>query len=149
MSGRERLEAAALALAALLLVALLGSSVFGILRPSTDVPGAGGAEPSRLRAVTLPPTVRGRIEVLNGAGRPGLARQATDVLRGEGFDVVYFGNASSRPDSSVVIARTGRIEIAQAAAGRLGISRVRSEPDRTLLLDATVILGKDWPRAQR
>lgn len=149
MPGREHWERLALAAAAVLVLALAGSALFGVLQPRSAQPAPGGGEPSRLTTVDVPPAARGRIEVLNGAGRTGLARQATEVLRGGAFDVVYFGNARSRTDSSEVIDRAGRIEIARAAAERLGIIRVRSEPDSTLLLDATVILGRDWAGAPR
>lgn len=149
MPGHERWERLALAAAALLLLALAGSALFGVLQPRSAQPGLGGSGPSRLTAVEVPPAGRGRLEVLNGAGRAGLARHATDLLRGGPFDVVYFGNARARLDSSEVIDRSGRLEIARAAAERLGITRVRSEPDSTLLLDATVVLGRDWPPAPR
>lgn len=149
MPGRESGERLALLAAALVLVALLGSAVLGVLRPRTGQPAIGGSEPSRLTAVDVPPVARGRLEVLNAAGRAGLARQATETLRTGGFDVVFFGNAPARADSSEVIDRAGRPEIARAAAERLGIRRVRSDPDSTLLLDATVVLGRDWGQAPR
>ena len=38
---------------------------------------------------------RVRVEVLNGGGRIRMARSATDRLRQAGFDVVFFGNAST------------------------------------------------------
>lgn len=149
MPARERFELIALGGAALLVLALVGSAALGLLRPATSAGTLRGTEPSRLPDVEVPPLPRGRLEVLNGAGRAGLARQATDLLRASGFDVVYFGNASTRPDSSEVIDRVGRLEIARAIAERLGITRVRSALDSTLLLDATVILGRDWPRPAR
>lgn len=92
---------------------------------------------------------RVRVEVLNGAGRAGLAREATERLRDRGLDVVYFGNAREfGRDSSLVLDRVGREENARAVAEALGITAVRSEPDSTLLLDVTVILGRDWPATQ-
>ena len=149
MPAPERWERLALAAAALLLLALAGSAVVGVLQPRSAQPALGGNEPSRLTAVDVPPTSRGRVEVLNGAGRAGLARHATELLRAGAFDVVFFGNATVRADSSEVIDRVGRIEIARAAAERLGIGRVRSDPDATRLLDVTVILGRDWSGAPR
>lgn len=141
---RERLETLALAVSALALVALLASSIAGVLRSSSTRPALAGAEPSRGTALTVPPTARGRVEVLNAAGRAGLARRATEQLRAGGYDVVYFGNAESRRDSSVVLDRVGQPAIARGAGERLGIGRVRTEPDSTLLLDATILLGADW-----
>jgi hypothetical protein len=87
-----------------------------------------------------------RIEVLNGAGVAGLARDATDHLRGVGFDVVFFGNAGRFDhDRSVVFDRAGDPARARAVAAALGIDSVVSAVDSTLFLDATVVLGSDWP----
>ena len=91
---------------------------------------------------------RVRVEVLNAGGRADMARRATDLLRRRGFDVVYFGNAERfDQDTSQVLDRVGRSATARAVADALGISRVRSEPDRNLYLDVTVRLGSDWEPA--
>lgn len=93
---------------------------------------------------------RVRVEVLNAAGRAGLAREATRRLRARGFDVVYFGNAEEfGRDSSVVLDRVGDLRTARSVAGALGIRSVASEPDSSRLLDVTVILGLDWPPSER
>ncbi len=99
----------------------------------------GAADPDRVR-----------VEVLNAAGRTGLAREATRRLRSRGFDVVYFGNAGEfGRDSSIVLDRVGDERTARRVAGALGIRNVASEPDSSLLLDVSVILGMDWPPAER
>ena len=99
--------------------------------------GAGEARPGQVR-----------VEVLNGAGTSGLARDATYRLRGEGFDVVFFGNADHfRHDVSVVIDRVGAPGRARDVARALGIDSVATEVDSTLMLEATVLLGDDWPPA--
>jgi len=93
------------------------------------------------------PTPRGRVrvEVLNGGGVAGQASAATRALRGEGFDVVYFGNdASFERDSSVVLDRVGRLDAARRVADVLGIRNVLSEPDSNLYLDVSVKLGREW-----
>lgn len=93
---------------------------------------------------------RVRVEVLNAAGRAGLAREATRRLRARGFDVVYFGNAGEfGRDSSVVLDRVGDLRTARSVAGALGIRSVASEPDSSRLLDVTVVLGLDWPPPER
>jgi hypothetical protein len=38
----------------------------------------------------------------------------------------------------------GRVELARSVADALGISGVRTEPDSSLLLDVSVVLGQDW-----
>ena len=89
-----------------------------------------------------------RVEVLNGAGAAGVARQATARLRELDFDVVYYGNAVNfDQDSSVSIARLDSVEPARRAADALGLHKVVHRPDRNLYLDVTVIIGSDWVEA--
>lgn len=86
-----------------------------------------------------------RVEVLNGSGRPGLAREGTQALREAGVDVVYFGNAARFDHStSVVLHRRGDVDATRRLAARAGIQEVREAPDSSLLVDASVILGADW-----
>jgi LytR cell envelope-related transcriptional attenuator len=85
-----------------------------------------------------------RVEVLNGSGRSGLARLATDQLRMAGFDVVYLGNAPKQAKSSVAFDRVGKIELARAVAKTLGIARAETSRDTTRLVEVSVILGTDW-----
>jgi len=129
----------------LVLVVVLASA--GILLGSSLAqwwePGAGPPPPSAL------PGAPGRVkvEVLNAGGQPGMAREATRTLRDRGFDVVYYGNAEYfTQDSSVVMDRVGRPDLARSVAGVLGIRTVRSEPDSSLYLDVTVRLGPEWIR---
>jgi hypothetical protein len=116
---------------------------------------AGGAffvvgshqENAELVPRTLPAPVEGRVrvEVLNGGGVAGAARRATDLARGAGFDVVYFGNAASFGQvESEVVDRVGRPEFAQVVAEVLGIRNVRSEPDPDRYVDVSVVLGSEW-----
>ena len=79
-----------------------------------------------------------------------MARLATDLLRDQGFDVVYFGNAPAfGKDSTVVLDRSGRLEAAQAVGDVLEANLILSEPDSNLYLDVTVLLGKEWkPKIQ-
>lgn len=88
---------------------------------------------------------RVRVEVLNAAGVPRLARLATERLRRSGFDVVYFGNAGTfGADSTRVLDRVGRLADAERVADALQVERFASEPDSSLYVDVTVLLGKDW-----
>lgn len=104
-------------------------------------PEAGAAEnPSRSA-----PRERVRVEVLNAGGVAGVARDVRNLLQDEGFDVVQFGNASTFDrDTTVVIDRSGREELAEAVANALGIRNVLVEPDPNLFVDVTVLLGRDW-----
>jgi len=136
---RSRLLGLGLISASLIIALFIGSALIGYRdrRPDRVEPAATALDP--------PPDGRVRIEVLNAAGSAGLARRATVHLRDRGFDVVYFGNASDFGlDSTIVIDRVGQLEDAEAVARALGVERVRSEPDSTLLLEVTILLGRDW-----
>jgi hypothetical protein len=111
----------------------------------------GGPEPGRQATLgsdarALPQAAHVRVEVLNGSGVGGLAREATHRLRGEGFDVVFFGNAGRFDHPrSVVLDRAGNTVAARIVAAALGIDSIVSDIDPRLLLDVTVVLGADWP----
>lgn len=97
------------------------------------------------------PTVFGprvRVEVMNGGGRSGMARSATDVLRDGGLDVVEMGNWEDFQEPvSFVLDRVGDVDGARKVADLLGIREVRSEPGTNLYADVTVVLGQDWSPA--
>lgn len=110
--------------------------------------GGGGTAAPALSAdeVPEPPADPVRVEVLNASGRAGLARDVMRALRDEGFDVVSIGNApaGTDPARSRVVDRVGKPERARAVADALSVDSVLSQPDTTLYLDATVLIGRDW-----
>jgi hypothetical protein len=83
------------------------------------------------------------VEVLNASGRPGLARTATRVLRRQGLDVVFLGNASA-VDSTDVVVRTGKTGAGERVRAALGQGRLRTTADPTRHVDVSVILGPDF-----
>ena len=93
---------------------------------------------SRADAVTAgpvrslaPPRERVRVEVLNAGGMAGRAREATRQLRDIGFDVVHFGNAARFDrDSTVVLDRVGRLDLARAVSEALGVHSVTTPGSR-------------------
>jgi hypothetical protein len=140
MQRRHRFEAAAAVIALLLAAAFIASFLLGVRAPRRAP--ARFAEPVQQAP---PARAAGRVEVLNASGRAGLARAATDRLRGGGYDVVFFGNASGfSGDTTLIIDRTGNDAVARAVARYLGIGAVRTERDTTLFVDATVVIGRDW-----
>lgn len=130
-----------------LVAAFMVSAIVGVEYADNRRAGSDPASDSlQADAMTLPVTRTMTVEVLNGAGRAGLARDATHRLRGDGFDVVFYGNAArfDHP-TSMVLARTGDLARAREVAAALGIDSVAADPDASLLLDVTVVLGADWP----
>ena len=138
-----RLQTVGLFATVLVVAALIGSLAYGLRGDRGDARRA--APPSPARPPAAAPVGRVRVEVLNASGRPGLAKQATDVLRDRGFDVVNYGNAQGYPpDSSLVLDRVGKMEGARQVADAVSIRRVLARPDSNLYLDVTVVLGRDW-----
>lgn len=88
-----------------------------------------------------------KVEVLNGIGIDGIAAEVTDYLREKGFDVVNTDDAG-RTDYiySMVKDRTGNLSSARNLAEILNIDTlsVLQEINKSLILDATVILGRDY-----
>lgn len=111
--------------------------------------GAAGEPDARTALEPLTPWGdRVRVEVLNGGGKPGMARSATTRLRDRRFDVVEIGNKPGfGVDTSEVLVRTDHLEEGRRAAEVLGIDRVRVEEDANLFVDLTVVLGTDWSPA--
>ena len=145
----KRLQPIGLFLTLLVVAVLVGSLAAGLVR------GRGGepARPGDAHSVTEPaggaavpkPAGRVRVEVLNASGVPGLAAKGRTVLRDRGFDVVYVGNARGfAPDTSMVLDRVGRMEVARSVADQMEIPRVYARPDSNVFVDVTVVLGKDW-----
>ncbi|UCG84753.1 MAG: LytR C-terminal domain-containing protein [Gemmatimonadota bacterium] len=84
------------------------------------------------------------VEVLNGTTVVGLARVMTTELRRAGIDVVYFGNwRESALDSTLILIRRGDSSFAGVIRDAIGAGRVVLDPDPRLLLDASVVLGRD------
>jgi hypothetical protein len=124
-----------------IVLAFAGSFIFGLKResdPEQPVPTATDEAPQRSG------NSHARVEVLNGAGKSGLARVATQQLRDAGFDVVQFGNAGEIRATSQVLDRVGKLAIANEIAKTLGVTDVKTVLDSTRYVDATIILGSDW-----
>lgn len=89
------------------------------------------------------------VEVLNASGRAGDARVGTRLLRREGIDVVYFGNADSGTlDSTRIIVRRGSAKVGEQVRAALGLGTVEIDLDSTKLLDVSVLLGADFTPAR-
>ena len=82
--------------------------------------------------------------MLNGSRRQGAARTATRMLRRQGLDVVFLGNADSMAESTRVIVRRGDRNKALYVAQALGAGKVVVETDTFRRVDVSVILGDDF-----
>jgi hypothetical protein len=115
----------------------------------------------RGRPIPGEPGPRVTVEVLNASGRPGLARIATRVLRHAGIDVLTFGNAPDTPDaggaggaggaldSTRILVRRGGADVGERVRAALGAGRVAVALDSARLLDASVLVGRDFVPPRR
>lgn len=87
-----------------------------------------------------------RVEVLNGAGVPGLADRMTRLLRSRGFDVVDYGNAEAEGGPSAILDRVGDADLAREVALELPGTPIRYAPDSERFIDVTVLVGADYER---
>ena len=148
LSGGRRLQTIGLFVLLLVVAVLVGSLAAGLMGRgrggARDVAAADSVR-APARSSVPRPAERVRVEVLNASGVPGLARRGTEMLRDGGFDVVHFGNAPGfEPDSSLVLDRVDRMELARSVADVVQIPRVYARPDSNVYVDVTVVLGKDW-----
>ncbi|HEX8358502.1 MAG TPA: LytR C-terminal domain-containing protein [Longimicrobium sp.] len=140
--GGGRLQTIGIFATLIAVAVLVGSLVAGVVSRRSPAPAPVATAP---QAAPTAPAGRVRVQVLNASGRPGLAREATRKLRDRGFDVVEFGNGKGfPPDSSVVLDRSGKVDMARQVADAVGIRRIAARPDSNLYLDVTVVLGRDW-----
>ena len=87
----------------------------------------------------------GQIQILNGCGKSGVAEAFRDFLTGLGFDVIEFGNARNwNYQHTMVISRAATDRIAGDMARMLGTRRVLHLQHPESLVEATVIIGKDY-----
>lgn len=81
------------------------------------------------------------IEVLNASGIPGLGRQTAERLERLGFHIVRVETAGTLVQTTTVIDRSGRSEVAQLLAELLGSKPVTREPGGGA--DITVVVARD------
>lgn len=90
------------------------------------------------------------VQVLNASGVDGLARAVTHRLREAGIDVVSYGTADSAgADSTKIVVRGTDAKAGDVVRDALGVGQVVADPDPHLLLDVSVILGRDLAPVDR
>ena len=88
-----------------------------------------------------------QIEVLNGTGEPGVAREVTMTLRKMGIDVLIEGNAKNFDyRESVLVDRKGNPELMKKLSRRLGVTMIVTQIQERPRVDATLIVGWDRER---
>lgn len=86
-----------------------------------------------------------KVQVVNGSGVPELAQRAARHLRERGLDVRDIGNADADTyGRTLVLLRRGDPAVARRVAQALGSATVLEQRDPTLLVDVTVVLGRDF-----
>lgn len=93
-----------------------------------------------------------RVQVLNGNGIPGIGQDVADVLVGEGFRVILSGNARRLDHEETLIITYDSSEAGLALAERarelLGTGEVQISGQDQGIVDLTIVVGKDFPRAR-
>lgn len=134
----DRLKSAITTVALLATGALVAS--WWISWREADVPATQNAESPAVESGR-----RLKVEVLNGSGEPGAAGVIGDLLLEFGYDVVAVDNAESFDyPLTHVLDRSGAGDDVSEVARSIGVDSIAIVLDPDLLLDATVILGKDW-----
>mgnify|MGYP001461749071 FL=1 len=91
-----------------------------------------------------------KVEVLNGCGVQGLAGKTAEYLRLNQIDVINSDDADHHNyQKTVIIQRNENIQSLKKVSESFGIlpddeSRIKIQPDETLGVDVTIILGKDY-----
>jgi len=88
-----------------------------------------------------------QVEVLNGTGEAGVAREVTMKLRKMGIDVLIEGNAG-RFDyrETVLVDRKGNPDLMKRLSRRLNVGRVITQVQEKPRVDATLVIGWDRER---
>jgi len=89
-----------------------------------------------------------RVQVLNGCGKTGMAKEVASFLRSKGFDVVDTGNTENIL-YTVILDRRDREQVnAIPVQKALRQGKLAFEPDPALFLEVTVIIGEDFKPAR-
>jgi hypothetical protein len=92
-----------------------------------------------------------RVQILNGNGVPGIGQQVAELLVGEGFRVILSGNAQRLDHQKTLIITYDSSAEGMASATRaqelLGVGEVQVSAQEQGIVDLTIVVGKDFPRA--
>ena len=128
---------------------LIGTSLVEGDSPLRDWLTASVSPDDELQDPAPPPPVdeRIKVEVLNGTGVRGLAQTVSIRLLDLGFDVVGIENADHfNYQATHIVERSNRTGSGREVADKIGVDSVAVALDVDRFLDATVIVGHDWPK---
>ena len=128
---------------------LIGTSLAGEDSPLGDWFRPSVSPDDDFQNIGLPPPVdeRIKVEVLNGTGVRGLAQTVSIRLLDLGFDVVAIENADHfNYQATHIVERSSRTGSGRVVADKIGVDSVAVALDLDRFLDATVIVGHDWPK---
>lgn len=91
-----------------------------------------------------PDGVRVRVRVLNGSGRTGLARRATQHLRDHGYDVVDYRSAGNTTLLTEVQVTAATRVWGERVTKALARGTIRERAGSLGYVDVVVLLGHDW-----
>ena len=85
--------------------------------------------------------------VLNGSGKAGIAKRIRDKLVRNGFNVIEFANAETQNyENTLILDRTGNMRKSLKIAGILKCRNVFPKINKFIMIDVTVIVGKDYKK---
>ena len=147
-SSKKKITNAVLNFSILALLLVCGYLVFSIVSKSVSSKNKKPVEiTDTTNKITNQPNLTMQLDVRNGTGEDGVAKLFTDFLREKGFDVVEMGNFNTEEqEKSLILDRKGNKQNCKKIATALGISdkNVIQQINKELLIDATVVIGKDY-----
>lgn len=88
-----------------------------------------------------------KVQVLNGSGKVGIAKQIRDKLVRNGFNVIEFGNTETQNyENMLILNRSGNMKKALKVADILKCNNVYPKIDKFIMIDVTVIVGQDYKK---
>ncbi len=85
-----------------------------------------------------------KVQVLNASGDLGKSGEVAEILRSSGIDVVDVDSVSFTADRTVILERSGVLSKAFVVKNALGKGEVVFAPAPSLLVDVTVLVGRDF-----
>jgi LCP family protein required for cell wall assembly len=84
------------------------------------------------------------VEVLNGSGVPGMAREVASHLSRVGFRIVHVDNYPQLRDQTAVMANDGNAHLARAIREMIGVGAIATRPHVDAHATLTVVVARDY-----